>query len=153
MYGCFAKPEWRHGGQPPVSPPLVAFPITLHGLSFCKRWPFTVQKAVNRKAKDRLQRCKRRSFASLSTVFPLLFSCISCTHPYRNAVKSAINGSYVCTRITGVFSSGGVFLQSNGLLMRQRKSKRKQEPNICDIRNHTPCRDIINYVRTPRKGV
>lgn len=126
MYGCFAEPEWRHGGQPPVSPPLVAFPITFHGLSFCKRWPFTVQKAVNRNAKGRLQRCKRRSFASLSTVFSLLFSCISCTHPYQNAIKSVINGSYVCTRITGVFSSGGVFLQSNGLLMRQRKSKRKR---------------------------
>ena len=126
MYGCFAEPEWRHGSQPPFSPPLVAFPITLHGLSFCKRWPFTVQKAVNRNAKDRLQRCKRRSFASLSTVFPLLFSCISCTHSCRNAVKSVINGSYVCTRTTGAFPSNGVFLQRNGLLMRQRKSKRKR---------------------------
>lgn len=126
MYGCFAEPEWRHGGQPPFSPPLVAFPITLHGLSFCKRCPFGVQKAVNRNAKGRLQRCKRRSFASLSTVFSLLFSCISCTHSCRNAIKSVINGSYVCTRTTGAFPAGGAFLQSNGLLMRQQKSKRKR---------------------------
>lgn len=126
MYGCFAEPEWRHGGQPSFSPPLTAVSIPFHGLSFCKRCPFGVQKAVNRNAKGRLQRCKRRSFASLSTVFPLLFSCISCTHSCRNAVKSVINGSYVCTRTTGAFPSNGVFLQSNGLLMRQRKSKRKR---------------------------
>lgn len=125
MYGCFAEPEWRHGGQPSFSPPLTAVSIPFHGLSFCKRCPFGVQKAVNRNAKGRLQRCKRRSFASLSTVFSLLFSCISCTHLCRNAVKSVINGSYVCTQTTGVFPSGGAFLQSNGLLMRQRKSKRK----------------------------
>ena len=126
MQGCFAEPEWRHGGQPSFSPPLTAVSIPFHGLSFCKRCPFGVQKAVNRNAKGRLQRCKRRSFASLSTVFPLLFSCISCTHSCRNAVKSVINGSYVCTRTTGAFPSNGVFLQSNGLLMRQRKSKRKR---------------------------
>ena len=126
MYGCFAEPEWRHGGQPSFSPPLTAVSIPFHGLSFCKRCPFGVQKAVNRNAKGRLQRCKRRSFASLSTVFSLLFSCISCTHLCRNAVKSVINGSYVCTRTTGAFPSGGAFLQSNGLLMRQRKSKRKR---------------------------
>ena len=109
MYGCFAEPEWRHGGQPSFSPPLTAVSIPFHGLSFCKRCPFGVQKAVNRNAKGRLQRCKRRSFASLSTVFSLLFSCISCTHSCRNAVKSVINGSYVCTRTTGVFPSGGAF--------------------------------------------
>lgn len=141
MQGCFAEPEWRHGGLPRFPPPLAAFPVPFYGLSSCKRRPFTVRKAVNRNAKSRLQRCKRRSFASLSAVFSVFFSSDLCTHSWQNAVKSIINDIYVCTRITDIFSSSGAFLQSDDLLTRQRKSKRKSFP----VRSYRESTGVFRY--------
>ena len=143
MQGCFAEPEWRHGGLPRFPPPLAAFPVPFYGLSSCNRRPFTVRKAVNRNAKSRLQRCKRRSFASLSAVFSVFFSSDLCTHSWQNAVKSIINDIYVCTRITDIFSSGGAFLQSDGLLTRQRKSKRKSFP----VRSYRESTGVFRYAQ------
>ncbi len=66
MQGCFAEPEWRHGGQPSFSPPLTAVSIPFYGLSSCKRRPFTVRKAVQ-------PQCEKPSSTLQKTVFCITF--------------------------------------------------------------------------------